>query len=171
MTAARAHVIADAAIVHGRTLLQRWARLRPQHAALKSPTITLSFEQLLARVDGVSDELKALAVQPGDVVAFQLPNWAEAFVLYHAVLAIDAIALPLLPALRERDLAYGNADRAARDLFSVAPRQRRSGLVDRARRSAAVARRCCAWARARCRALRCHRKLPRWLGCKRLRTI
>lgn len=97
---------ADAHIVHGRTLLQRWAEQRPQHAALKSPATTLSFAQLLARVDSVSAELKALAVAPGDVVAFQLPNWAEAFVLYHALLAIDAIALPLLPALRDRDLAY-----------------------------------------------------------------
>lgn len=135
MTAARAHVIADAAIVHGRTLLQRWARLRPQHAALKSPTITLSFAQLLARVDGVSDELKALAVQPGDVVAFQLPNWAEAFVLYHAVLAIDAIALPLLPALRERDLAYMLQETQA-SLF-ITPRTWRG--VDHA----AMARRVC----------------------------
>ena len=87
-------------------LLQHWASVRPEHAALKTPTHTLTYAQMLARVGSAATELKALGIGPGDVVAFQLPNWVEAFALYHAVLSIDAIALPLLPALRDRDLAY-----------------------------------------------------------------
>ncbi len=87
-------------------LLQHWARTRSDHAALKTPTVTITFAQLLAQVRSAATELQALGITAGDVVAFQLPNWAEAFALYHAVLCIDAIALPLLPALRDRDLSY-----------------------------------------------------------------
>ena len=87
-------------------LLQHWASARPDHAALKTPTSTMTFAQLLAGVRSAAKELETLGTAPGDVVAFQLPNWCEAFVLYHAILSIDAIALPLLPALRDRDLSY-----------------------------------------------------------------
>ena len=87
-------------------LLEHWAKVQPDRAALKTPTHTLTFSQLLKGVESAATELRAIGIKPADVVAFQVPNWTDAFVLYHACLHIDAIALPLLPALRDRDLSY-----------------------------------------------------------------
>jgi cyclohexanecarboxylate-CoA ligase len=87
-------------------LLARWAETRPGHTALKTPEVTLTFAELLARTRDAQDELRAFGVVAGDVVAFQLPNWVDAFVLYHALLGMEAAALPLMPALRDRELAY-----------------------------------------------------------------
>lgn len=87
-------------------LLEHWATVQPDRAALKTPTQTLTFSQLLKDVESAAMELRTIGIKPADVVAFQMPNWAEAFVLYYAILHIDAIALPLLPALRDRDLSY-----------------------------------------------------------------
>src|SRR2546421_6087395 len=87
-------------------MLQHGANVRPDHAALKTPTRTLTFARMRDAVDDAARELRHSGISPGDVVAIQLPNWIDAFVLYHAILSIDAIALPLLPALRDRDLAY-----------------------------------------------------------------
>ena len=87
-------------------LIARWAATRGERAALVTPAASISYAQLDAMLKNAAGELQALGIDAGDVVAFQLPNWAEAFVLYQAVLRLDAIALPLLPALRDRDLGY-----------------------------------------------------------------
>jgi cyclohexanecarboxylate-CoA ligase len=47
-----------------------------------------------------------LGVQPGDVVAYQLPNWWEAAVLFLAAARIGAVVNPVLPMFRERELAF-----------------------------------------------------------------
>lgn len=118
--AASAVAFADEPLLRGHALLRRWARERPHHAAFRSPTGTLDYAGLLRQVDATADELRGLGVRPGDVVAFQLPNWTEAFVLLHAVMAMGAIALPLLPALRERDLAHAMREAQVRLFVTTA---------------------------------------------------
>lgn len=86
--------------------LRHWAAVRPGHVAMKTPTDALTYEQLLEAVESAGQALQCSGVSAGDVVAFQLPNWMDAFVLYHAILSIDAIALSLLPALRDHELSY-----------------------------------------------------------------
>ncbi|HUD34256.1 MAG TPA: AMP-binding protein [Variovorax sp.] len=116
-------------------LLVRWSEIRPGHTALKTPEVALTFAELLAQTHSAQDELRALGVVAGDVVAFQLPNWVDAFVLYHALLGMEAIALPLMPALRDRELAYMLEEVRAR-LFVTLP-------VWRGFDHAAMARRVC----------------------------
>jgi cyclohexanecarboxylate-CoA ligase len=50
--------------------------------------------------------LLALGVGPGDVVAYQLPNWWEAAVLFLAAARIGAVVNPLLPIFRARELRF-----------------------------------------------------------------
>jgi cyclohexanecarboxylate-CoA ligase len=50
--------------------------------------------------------LRALGVRPGDVVAYQLPNWWEAAVLFLAAARLGAVVNPILPIFRERELAF-----------------------------------------------------------------
>jgi len=101
-----AHPNGDLGLPRLHERLRHWARVRPSHPAVKSTTGVLTFAQMRDAVDAAADTLQRSGVSAGGVVAFQLPNWTDAFVLYHAILSIDAIALPLLPALRDRDLAY-----------------------------------------------------------------
>src|SRR5271169_1257428 len=50
--------------------------------------------------------LLALGVAPGDVVAYQLPNWWEAAVLFLAAARIGAVVNPVLPIFRARELHF-----------------------------------------------------------------
>ncbi|MFN8641457.1 MAG: AMP-binding protein [Candidatus Binatia bacterium] len=50
--------------------------------------------------------LADLGVGPGDVVAYQLPNWWEAAVLFLATARLGAVVNPVLPIFRERELAF-----------------------------------------------------------------
>jgi cyclohexanecarboxylate-CoA ligase len=50
--------------------------------------------------------LLGLGVRPGDVVAYQLPNWWEAAVVFLAAARVGAVVNPVLPMFRERELAF-----------------------------------------------------------------
>jgi acyl-coenzyme A synthetase/AMP-(fatty) acid ligase len=50
--------------------------------------------------------LLALGVAPGDVVAYQLPNWWEAAVMFLAAARIGAVVNPVLPLFRARELSF-----------------------------------------------------------------
>ncbi|MET0270755.1 MAG: AMP-binding protein [Sphingomonas sp.] len=54
---------------------------------------------------------------PGSVVAFMLPNWHEAAVIYHAATLAGMVANPILPSLRDHDLRFLLADAGVRMLF------------------------------------------------------
>lgn len=115
--------------------LQHWAKVRPNHPALRTMAGALTFAEMRDAVDDAARALQQSGMSAGDVVAFQLPNWIDAFVLYHAILSIDAIALPLLPALRDRDLAYMLQETQARQFITP--------VAWRGHDHAAMARRVC----------------------------
>ena len=50
--------------------------------------------------------MRERGVRPGDVVAWQLPNWWEAFVFCWAIWRCGAISSPITPTLRARELKY-----------------------------------------------------------------
>lgn len=86
--------------------LAHWAATKPDHPALVGPEGRLTFRQLHLRAQEFAAQLAHFGVRARDVVAFQLPNLQDAFALYYAIGSINAIALPILPALREQDLSY-----------------------------------------------------------------
>lgn len=100
-------------------LLAHWAVERPDHLALRTTEAGLTFRGLMQQTHNAQAELTALGVGTGDVVAFQLPNWVEAFVLYHAVVGMGAIALPMMPALRDRELTYMLEETRARVFITL----------------------------------------------------
>lgn len=61
--------------------------------------------------DGVLDE------QPGEAVAYQLPNWAEFVEVSLAALRIGAVCCPLMPILRQREMAFALRRSGARVLL------------------------------------------------------
>jgi cyclohexanecarboxylate-CoA ligase len=57
-------------------------------------------------VERIALGLAGLGVQPGEVVSFQLPNWWQYPALYLACVRIGAVANPLMPIFRQRELRY-----------------------------------------------------------------
>jgi acyl-CoA synthetase (AMP-forming)/AMP-acid ligase II len=54
---------------------------------------------------------------PGAIVSFMLPNWHEAAVIYLAATYAGMVAHPILPSLRDRDLAFALKDASSRMIF------------------------------------------------------
>jgi len=68
--------------------------------------IRLSYAELTDRVERIATGLLELGIGKGDVVAFQLPNWWQFTALFYACVQIGAIANPLMPIFRQRELRY-----------------------------------------------------------------
>jgi len=64
----------------------------------------LTFLELDQLVRRAALGLQQLGLHPGDVVAYQLPNWWEAVVIFLAAARLGATINPLLPIFREREL-------------------------------------------------------------------
>ncbi|MCS5718867.1 AMP-binding protein [Herbiconiux sp. CPCC 205763] len=81
---------------------------------------TLTWAELKADADRVSAVLLNLGVEPGESVAFQLPNWAECVTVTLGALQIGAVVAPIMPVFGEREVAMVLARAKARVL--VLPR-------------------------------------------------
>jgi cyclohexanecarboxylate-CoA ligase len=75
------------------------------NSALKRE-IRLTYAELGDRVDRIASRLLRLGVGAGDVVAFQLPNWWEFTAMLFACNRIGAVANPLMPIFRQRELRF-----------------------------------------------------------------
>ncbi|MFB7215056.1 3-phosphoshikimate 1-carboxyvinyltransferase [Streptomyces sp. NPDC056255] len=102
-------------------LLRHWARHRPDATAVvdvrRGGDTSLTWRELDRRVDRAAATLLSLGVEPGEPVAYQLPNWAEFVEVSLAVLRIGAVCCPLMPIFRERELAFALRRSGARVLL------------------------------------------------------
>ena len=83
----------------GRTAFVGWNSARAQE-------IRLTYAELADQVDAIAIGLLERGVGKGDVVAFQLPNWWEFTALFYACNRIGAVANPLMPIFRQRELRF-----------------------------------------------------------------
>ena len=67
---------------------------------------TLTYADLDRLSRRVALGLLDLGIRPGDIVAYQLPNWWQFSVITLACIRIGAITNPLMPIFRERELRY-----------------------------------------------------------------
>jgi cyclohexanecarboxylate-CoA ligase len=85
---------------------------RPGHTAFVGRNsalgreIRLTYAELGERVDKIAAGLLERSIGKGDVVAFQLPNWWEFTALFYACNRIGAVANPLMPIFRQRELRF-----------------------------------------------------------------
>jgi len=89
-----------------------------EDVALVDGAERLSFAELAHRVETTAAGLRRLEVGAGDVVAYQLPNWWEAVVVFLAAARIGAVVNPLLPIFRERELRFTLAQSGASLIFA-----------------------------------------------------
>lgn len=88
----------------------RWARERPgQNAVVDTRaggTRVWTWEELDQEADKAAALLLELGVEPGETVAYQLPNWGEFVILTLACMKIGAICCALMPIFREREIGF-----------------------------------------------------------------
>jgi len=99
-----------------RTFADTAAR-RPGHTALVDGTRRIPFGELAMHAERVAGALVRLGVAAGDVVAVQLPNWWETAVVLLAAARVGAVANPVLPIARERELRFVLGASGARVAF------------------------------------------------------
>lgn len=78
----------------------------PERAALVDGERRLAFVDLDRQSLHVALGLRALGFGCGDVIAYQLPNWWEAVVVFLAAARLGATVNPLLPIFRETELRF-----------------------------------------------------------------
>ncbi|MFV0260670.1 MAG: AMP-binding protein [Acidimicrobiales bacterium] len=85
---------------------------RPDHEAVvayrrdRDEPVRLGYAELDHLVDAAAHAFTRRGVEPGDVVAYQLPNWWELVVISLACARIGAVAGPLMPIFRQRELRF-----------------------------------------------------------------
>lgn len=90
--------------------LAEWARVRPGAPAFitgrsREGTVDeVSYGEYHQHVQRFAAGLYDLGVRSGDVVAFQLPDWWETAAMMLACMRVGAIAQPMVPELRAREL-------------------------------------------------------------------
>lgn len=87
------------------SLVARHARYRGDHLALVCGETRLTWGELGARVNRLSNALLALGLRKGDKLAVVMPNCVEVLETYWAAIQIGVVLVPLSPLLRGQALA------------------------------------------------------------------
>ena len=105
----------------------RWAHERPDRLAVvevrAGRTRRWTWRELEHESDALATKLLELGVEPGETVAYQLPNWGDFTILTLAVAKVGAVGCALMPIFREREIAHALRRCGAR-VFAVADRFR-----------------------------------------------
>lgn len=83
-----------------------WAGREPDRPALVDRGRRFTYGELQARIEAAAGALAARGVGQGDVVSFQLPNWAEAVIVHHAIVRLGAVSNPVVPIYRAHELRF-----------------------------------------------------------------
>ena len=87
-------------------LFARTAQRLPERDAIIDGTRRLTFDELDGLSARAAHGLHRLGFRAGDVIAYQLPNWWEAAVMFLAIARLGATVNPLLPIFREAELRF-----------------------------------------------------------------
>lgn len=89
--------------------LRAAARDTPHREVLVDGPVRLDCATLHDRATRLAAAMLARTAS-GSVVSFMLPNWHEAAIVYHAATAAGMVVNPILPSLRDHELAFILAD-------------------------------------------------------------
>lgn len=96
--------------------LKSAAEQTPERILIVDAEARIDARTLFRQASALARTLLARAA-PGSVVSFMLPNWHEAATIYLATHLAGMIANPILPSLRDRDLAFILNDLHSRFIF------------------------------------------------------
>jgi cyclohexanecarboxylate-CoA ligase len=87
------------------TLFERAANT-PDQLAIVDRAGTLTYAGLAEQVRAAAASLAGLGVRRGDRVTIQMPNWREGLVAHYALERIGAVAIPMPPIYRAKEVAF-----------------------------------------------------------------
>ena len=89
----------------------------PERVAVVEGERTLTFRQILGEARQLAAALQGAGLQPGDVVSFQLPNWAETMVINLASCLAGLVVNPIVPIYRDAEVRNLLKDARSRMFF------------------------------------------------------
>ncbi|GAA0468550.1 long-chain-fatty-acid--CoA ligase [Alkalibacillus silvisoli] len=87
-------------------LLAYQSRKYPDHEALVSPHVRISYQEWDEQVNRIANRLKELGFKEGNKLVVHMPNVPEFMSLYVAVLRIKGIVIPINAKLAQREIQY-----------------------------------------------------------------
>ncbi|MQA14280.1 MAG: AMP-binding protein [Pseudonocardiaceae bacterium] len=82
------------------------ARSQGSQTAVVDRDREVSYAELDTMVNRTAQALRARGIGPGDVVAWQLPNWLEAFAVHLGAIRAGAVSNPIIPIYRHREVRF-----------------------------------------------------------------
>jgi long-chain acyl-CoA synthetase len=95
------------------------AQKYPDRTALRCDDTTLSLADFNTAAARVATFLERAGIDPGDRVGIMLPNSAAFAVTYYGIMRRGAIAVPMNPLLKAREVAFYLANTGAKALFGA----------------------------------------------------
>ena len=96
------------------------ASVYPDRPALRCDELELTFSQFDAAAARVATFLERAGIEPGDRVGLMLPNTPAFAVAYYGILRRGAVAVPMNPLLKAREIEYYLTNTGAKALFATA---------------------------------------------------
>ncbi len=109
-----------AGVWRGRTIVDdatEAADAVPDQICLRDGARAISYRDILLEAQALAAGLAERGLRPGQVVAFQLPNWIEAAVVNIAAAMLGLVVNPIVPIYRDKEVAEILTDCGARVLF------------------------------------------------------
>jgi long-chain acyl-CoA synthetase len=100
------------------SVLDQAAADHAERPAIRMDDLVLSYADLQDAAGRMASLLASLGITAGDRVAIMLPNVPAFPVAYYGTLATGAVAVPMNPLLKSREIAYYLADSGAKTLFA-----------------------------------------------------
>ncbi|MFF0267590.1 long-chain fatty acid--CoA ligase [Kribbella sp. NPDC004536] len=98
--------------------LSESAAMYPDHPAIRLDDDVLSYTALDDAASRVATLLQEYGVQPSDRVGLMLPNVPEFAMIFYGILRAGAVAVPMNPLLKRREVEYYLGDSGAKLLFA-----------------------------------------------------
>ncbi|MBD2194864.1 MULTISPECIES: class I adenylate-forming enzyme family protein [Calothrix] len=98
--------------------LEEVVKKYPYKTAIAYGNIRITYQELYANIQDLSNDLSIAGIAQGDCVALVLPNIPEFAIAFYTVAKINAIALPINPLLKEEELSYYMIDSNARAIIT-----------------------------------------------------
>ena len=91
----------------------------PHQTALRCDDVALTFAEFDAAAARTATFLERAGIEPGDRVGIMLPNIPAFAVVYYAIMRRGAIAVPMNPLLKDREVEYYLSNTGAKALFAT----------------------------------------------------
>src|SRR6266851_1345765 len=87
-------------------MLTRTAERYPEHVAVVFKDVNLTYRELDALVNSFANALLDLGIRKGQTVSLFMSNRPEYVISWLAIARIGAIASPMIPSYKEREVVY-----------------------------------------------------------------